>query len=31
MTPCDQLKVRLIQAYQLNEKLACTLIEQTVA
>ncbi|EFW77756.1 MULTISPECIES: restriction endonuclease subunit S [Pseudomonas syringae group genomosp. 2] len=31
MTLCDQLKIRLTQARQLNEQLASTLVEQAVA
>lgn len=31
MTLCDQLKARLIQARQLNEQLASTLVEQALA
>ena len=31
MALCDQLKTRLTQARQLNEQLACTLVEQAVA
>jgi type I restriction enzyme S subunit len=31
MALCDQLKTQLIQARQLNEQLASTLVEQAVA
>ncbi|MFU5758740.1 restriction endonuclease subunit S, partial [Pseudomonas aeruginosa] len=31
MALCDQLKIRLAQARQLNEQLASTLVEQAVA